>query len=73
MANWFDRLIGRASLPAEQKSAQSLMAVTALGDATWSKRNFPQLAHEGFVKNPIVHACIRMIAEAATRVPFAVD
>jgi HK97 family phage portal protein len=73
MPNWFDRLLGRASMPAERKAAQSLMAVTALGDATWSKRSFPHLVQEGFVKNPVVHACVRMIAEAAARVPLAAE
>jgi HK97 family phage portal protein len=73
MPNWIERLIGRASIPAERKAAQSLMAVTSLGEASWSTRSFAQLAQEGFVKNPVVHACVRMIAEAAARVPLVAE
>jgi len=43
-----------------------------LTDAQWSKGGFASLANEGFAKNPVVYRCVRMIAEAATRVPFTV-
>ena len=70
MPNWWNRLTGRASAPAERKTAQAMMHVTSLGDATWSKRSFAHLTQEGFVKNPVVHACVKMIAQAAARVPM---
>src|SRR5262245_27555745 len=70
MPNWWTRLTGRVNAPAERKAAQALMQVTTLGDPTWSKRSYAHLAQEGFVKNPIVHRCVRMIAEAANRVPL---
>jgi len=70
MPNWLDRLTGRAHAPQERKTAQAMMQVTSLGDATWSKRSFAHLAQEGFVKNPIVHGCVKLIAQAATRVPL---
>jgi len=73
MANWWSRLTGRAAAPQERKAAQSLMTVTALGDPVWSRRSFAHLAQHGMLRNPVVHACVRMIAEAATRVPFAVE
>jgi HK97 family phage portal protein len=71
MPNWWDRLTGRAGAPAEKKHAQSLMTITSLGEASWSRRNFPSLVNEGFVKNPVVNRCVRLIAEAAASVPLA--
>ena len=74
MPNWWNRLTGGGShAPAERKSAQSLLALTALGDANWSRRSFTSLANEGFARNPVVYRCVRMIAEAANRVPLAVE
>src|SRR5690554_1835235 len=74
MPNWWNRLTGGGSrAPAERKSAQSLLALTALGDPNWSRRSFVSLTSEGFARNPVVYRCVRMIAEAATRVPLAVE
>jgi HK97 family phage portal protein len=70
MPNWWERLTGRAGVPAEKKQAQSLMTITSLGEASWSRRNFASLVNEGFVKNPVVNRCVRMIAEAAASVPL---
>lgn len=74
MPNWFARLGGLMSA-AERKSGgpQSLMTVTQLGEASWSRRGFVSLANAGFVRNPVVHRCVRMIAEAATRVPLVAE
>ena len=70
MPNWLNRLLA----PAEQKSVpQSLMTFTGGGDASWSRRGFVSLATEGFVRNPVVHRCVRMIVEAANSVPLAVE
>jgi len=76
MPNWLNRLTGGSkALPAEQKSGgpQTLVALTAFGDASWSRRGFASLANEGFAKNPVVYRCVRMIAEAANRVPLVVN
>lgn len=74
MPNLWSRLTGRSSTPAEHKSGgQSLFAMTGLGDASWSRRSFPHLANEGFVKNPVVHRCVRLITESATRVPLVAE
>lgn len=70
MPNWLNRLLG----PAEEKSLpQNLMTFTGGGEARWSGRGFVSLATEGFVRNPVVHRCVRIIAEAATSVPLAVE
>ena len=70
MPNWLNRLLQ----PAEGKSLpQSLMTFTGGGEASWSRRGFVSLASEGFVRNPVVHRCVRIIAEAANAVPLAVE
>jgi HK97 family phage portal protein len=73
MPNWFTRLSGRAAAPAETKALQSFVSLSALGDASWSRRGFVSLAGAGFMKNPVVYRCVRMVAEAATRVPLVVE
>jgi HK97 family phage portal protein len=73
MPNWFTRLSGRAVAPAEMKAMQSFVSLSALGDASWSRRGFVSLAGAGFMKNPVVYRCVRMVAEAATRVPLVVE
>src|SRR5215207_2360204 len=70
MPSFWTRLFGGQSPVAETKSAQVLMALRELGDPSWTRRSFPALAQEGFARNPVVHRCVRMIAEAANRVPL---
>jgi HK97 family phage portal protein len=50
-----------------------MLALTALGEANWSRRGFASLANEGFAKNPVVYRCVRLIAEAANSVPLGVE
>lgn len=70
MPNFLTRLLGgRTALP-EAKSAQMLMAIRELAAPEWTRRSFPALAQEGFLRNPVVHRCVRLIAESATRVPM---
>jgi HK97 family phage portal protein len=53
----------------EQKSAP-LIALSLMGAARWSGRDFPALAREGVLKNAIAYRCVRMIAEGAASVPW---
>jgi HK97 family phage portal protein len=76
LPNWLTRLAGgRTNAPAETKSAvqHTLMTLRELGDPDWGRRSYAALASAGFTKNPIVYRCIRLVAEAATRVPLAVE
>lgn len=74
MPGLWSRLARRADAPKEQKSApQSLLALTGSGEPSWSRRGFVSLAGEGFVRNPVVHRCVRLIAEAANSVPLVVE
>jgi HK97 family phage portal protein len=70
MPNLFTRLLGGRTAVTEAKSAHMLMAIRDLGAPDWTRRSFPALAQEGFMRNPIVHRCVRLIAEGATRVPL---
>ena len=65
MPNLLNRLFGGRSPVAETKAAQMLMRWRELGEPDWTRRSFPALAQEGFARNPVVHRCVRLIAEAA--------
>src|SRR4051812_37879419 len=71
MQSFWNRLLGGRPAVAESKSVQ-LLALRDLGDPQWTRRSFAALAQQGFARNPIVHRCVRLIAEAAARVPLVV-
>ena len=76
MPNWFTRLTGGAlNTPAERKdfSGHTMVSLSQLGAAQWSNRGFASLVNQGFAKNPVVYRCVRLIAEAANRVPLVVE
>lgn len=60
------------ALPAEQKasSAQTLVALHGQGQPRWTPRDYAALTRAGYMKNPIVYRCVRMISEAASSVPL---
>ncbi|GHA29381.1 portal protein [Devosia pacifica] len=73
MPNWFNRLRGGGlRSPDETKShaGQGFVSIAQLSGANWTGRGFTSLAREGYQRNPIVYRCVRLIAEAATRVPL---
>jgi HK97 family phage portal protein len=74
MPNWWNRLTGAHDAPAERKAVplHSLVSWNGL-DPSWTRRGFVSLVSEGFQKNPVVYRCVRMIAEAAARVPLKVS
>jgi HK97 family phage portal protein len=61
-------------MPAEEKSTVShqIVSLTAPGGANWTDRGFASLADQGFMRNPVVYRCVRLVAESAARVPLAV-
>ena len=65
---------GKALAPAEEKSTVShqIVSLTAPGGANWTERGFASLADQGFMRNPVVYRCVRLLAESAARVPLAV-
>jgi len=46
------------------------VALHAQGEALWTRRDYVSLAREGFMRNPVAHRAVRMIAEAAAAVPW---
>ncbi len=70
MPNLLTRLLGGRSVTPEAKSGHMLMAIRDLGAPDWTRRSFPALAQEGVMRNPVVHRCVRLIAEGAARVPL---
>ena len=76
MPNWISRLLGGGTnAPAERKSfaGHTVLSLSQLGAANWSHRGFASLVNQGFAKNPVVYRCVRLIAEAANRVPLVVS
>lgn len=76
MSNWMNRLFGGLmNTPAETKNfgGHSMMTLSALGPAQWSGRGYASLVNQGFMRNPVVYRCIRLIAETANRVPLLVQ
>lgn len=71
--NWsWLRAAGNAGARREQKSGLpgGFIAFHAQGEAHWTRRDYAALAHEGFMRNPIVHRSVRLIAETASAVPW---
>lgn len=71
------RAFGRGFARAGRKGASwqaplGLVALSDPGRAAWSPRDPASLAREGFCRNPIVHRCVRLIAEAAANVPIEI-
>lgn len=75
MPNWLRRLTGgaaRADAPERKEAVHSptLFAMTDGGAASWSGRGYASVARNGYMRNPVVYRCVRLIAEAASRVPL---
>nr|WP_245414988.1 phage portal protein [Aureimonas flava] len=48
----------------------ALVFAGAADEADWSERSYGSLARAGFMRNPMVYRCVRLIAENAAAVPF---
>ncbi len=61
-----------AAFPPEAKTsaAAPLIALQYQRQPVWSPRDYGAFAREGFMQNPVVYRCVRMIAEAAASVPI---
>ncbi|MBL8584232.1 MAG: phage portal protein [Rhizobiaceae bacterium] len=70
--NWpWTRPAARPRAP-ERKDAggTGFVALHAAGEARWTRRDYGGLAREGFMRNPIAHRSVRLIAQAASAVPW---
>jgi len=75
MPNILNRLFGgRTNTPEETKAfaGHTMLTLSQLGPAQWSGRGYASLINQGFMRNPVVYRCVRLIAEAANRVPLTV-
>lgn len=60
-----------AGAPAvEAKAATAFALVAGDGIAHWSGRSYGGLARAGFMRNPVAHRAVRLVAEAAASVPW---
>ena len=50
----------------------SLIAVHGQSEPRWTRRDYAGLAREGFIRNPVVHRAVKLIADAAASVPWLV-
>ncbi|MFD1327616.1 phage portal protein [Mycoplana ramosa] len=66
------RRAGAQRVGVSETKATGFVTLTAEGRARWSSRSYASLAREGFMKNPVAHRAVRMIAEAAASVPWLV-
>ncbi|MEP4290370.1 MAG: phage portal protein, partial [Rhizobiaceae bacterium] len=62
------------SLPPERKdvSLANLIALSQSGHASWSRPDYATMARRGYMANPIVFRCVRLIAETAAAVPLLI-
>lgn len=68
---WTRRPGGReAFVEHKQAGGYGFVALHAQGEALWTRRDYGALAREGFMRNPVAHRAVRMIAEAAAAVPW---
>ena len=71
--NWpWARVRGDAGARVEQKSGAGYGFVSLQGqrDPVWTRGDYAALAQEGYMRNPVVHRAVRIIAEAGAAVPW---
>ena len=66
------RRAGVSGVAVPETKATGFVTLTAEGRARWTSRSYASLAREGFMKNPVAHRAVRMIAEAAASVPWLI-
>ena len=57
---------------AKSSPTRRLIALTGAGRPSWTPLDYAALAREGYAGNPVVHRCVRLIAEAAASLPLVV-
>lgn len=75
--SWFSRAFARAhpTQTLQQKNITSNLSTGFVAlhnalNAGWTSANYGALAREGYMRNPIVHRCVRVIAESAAALPW---
>ncbi|MCV0396184.1 MAG: phage portal protein [Rhizobiaceae bacterium] len=58
------------AVPAERKHHGGFVAFQMAADAAWTRRDYATLSREGFMRNPVAHRAVRLVAETAGAIPF---
>ena len=70
---WLQTLVRAATqrrAPAVKSAPMPFAALHLQGQARWSSRSYASIAREGYMRNPIAHRAVRMIAENASAIPW---
>jgi HK97 family phage portal protein len=67
MLNFLRSLRGPAAPEQKRSRIGPLIALHEAGRPVWTPRDYGALAREGYQRNPVVHRCVRLIAEAAAQ------
>lgn len=67
MLNFLRSLRGLAAPEQKRSRVGPLIALHEAGRPVWTPRDYGALAREGYQRNPVVHRCVRLIAEAAAQ------
>lgn len=75
LLQWMNPAAENQGAPERKNYLNSMISLHSYGDASWSSSSFESLSREGFLKNPIVYRCIKMIGDAGASIPWqlAVD
>ena len=57
-------------VPEGTKAATGFVALHLSGVAAWTGRDYAGLARNGYMTNPVVHACVRLVAQTAAAIPW---
>lgn len=60
----------KSKMPPSTKMQQGFVALHVDAQARWTTRNYIALSQQGFMRNPVVHRCVKMITDAASTVPW---
>ncbi|MEM8572434.1 MAG: phage portal protein [Pseudomonadota bacterium] len=61
------------AVEAKASAAASVVAFQGAGRPAWSSRDSETLTRVGFLRNPVVFRCVKLIAEAASAIPMVVQ
>lgn len=67
MLNFLRSLRGLAAPEQKRSRIGPLIALHEAGRPVWTPRDYGALSREGYQRNPVVHRCVRLIAEAAAQ------
>ncbi|MDU0343870.1 phage portal protein [Bosea rubneri] len=70
MLNFLRSLRGFAAPEQKRSRIGPLIALHEAGRPVWTPRDYGALSREGYQRNPVVHRCVRLIAEAAAQTPL---